>query len=240
MPQLILVKLEESVTLDNPHDSNAQPPTVVTLSGISILVKLLHPKNARKLICCTLFGILTFCKLLQPANASLPITVIPSSILTCRTDNSSQGAEPPFPKFSISPVPEIVSTPFSSSVHVTFSPQVPLSTMLFLLSVLSDISLGALDVSDTSLDTVDFSGVSLGAVDASGASLGAVDVSDTSLGAVDVSGASLGAVETSSAKVGTASAENRKHRHSKSTPVRNPFFFLTFIHLSYRHILAPL
>lgn len=130
MPQLILVKLEESVTLDNPHDSNAQPPTVVTLSGISILVKLLHPKNARKLICCTLFGILTFCKLLQPANASLPITVIPSSILTCRTDNSSQGAEPPFPKFSISPVPEIVSTPFSSSVHVTFSPQVPLSTML--------------------------------------------------------------------------------------------------------------
>lgn len=98
------------------------------------------------------------------------------------------------------------------------------------LSALSGASLGALDVSETSLD----------AVSVSGASLGALDVSEASLDAVSVSGVSLGAVETSSAKVGTANAENRKHRHSKSTPARNPFFFLTFIHLSYRHILAPL
>ena len=97
-----------------------------------------------------------------------------------------------------------------------------------------------LDVSDVSFSAVDASGTSLGAVDVYGASLGALDVSEISLGAVDASGASLGTVETSSAKVGTASAENRTHRHSKSTPARNPFFFLTFIHLSYRLIFAPL
>ena len=53
------------------QSANADSPILVTLSGIVILVKLLHPLNANFSILVTLLGIITLFKLTQFLNVFL-------------------------------------------------------------------------------------------------------------------------------------------------------------------------
>ena len=62
------------------HPQNASIPILVTPSGIFILVKLLHPLNVHNSILVTPFGIFMFVKLLHPPNASPAILVTPFGI----------------------------------------------------------------------------------------------------------------------------------------------------------------
>ncbi len=116
------------------HSEKASVSRVITLLGILILVKLLQPANAPYLILVTVSGISILVRLVQAWNAQSPMVVTPDSIMTdvmysrASASSSYQGASNhPYP--SISPVPLIVNTPSSSSVHVRFSPHVPLSTI---------------------------------------------------------------------------------------------------------------
>ena len=64
------------------HSENAYFPMLVTPFGISILVRLLHSLNAPIPMLVIPSGISIFIKLLQASNAYSPILVIPSSIIT--------------------------------------------------------------------------------------------------------------------------------------------------------------
>ena len=55
---------------------------VVTLSGIVILVRLVHPKNASSPMVVTLSGIVILVSLVQSENAQSPMVVTPSGTIT--------------------------------------------------------------------------------------------------------------------------------------------------------------
>ena len=62
--------------------SNALSPILMTESGMTMLVRLLHSRNARLLILVTEFGIVTLVRLLQLSNALSLILVTESGIVT--------------------------------------------------------------------------------------------------------------------------------------------------------------
>ena len=62
--------------------SNALSPILMTESGMTMLVRLLHFRNARLLILVTEFGIVTLVRLLQLSNALSLILVTESGIVT--------------------------------------------------------------------------------------------------------------------------------------------------------------
>lgn len=62
--------------------SNALSPILMTESGMTMLVRLLHSRNARLPILVTEFGIVTLVRLLQLSNALSLILVTESGIVT--------------------------------------------------------------------------------------------------------------------------------------------------------------
>ena len=93
--------------------------------------RAVHVQKADAPILVTLSGMVILFISEQDMKALAPILVTPLSILTVLMDlrRSYQGeiVEMSFVYEAISPFPLMVSTPSSSSVQVTFSPQVPLS-----------------------------------------------------------------------------------------------------------------
>ena len=73
---------ENSTCLRPVQPANALSPILMTESGMTMLVRLLHFRNARLLILVTEFGIVTLVRLLQLSNALSLILVTESGIVT--------------------------------------------------------------------------------------------------------------------------------------------------------------
>ena len=71
----------EITSVKEVQPSNAPPPILVTLWGISILVRPLQPRNAELSIFFTLLGISMLERPLQPSNVLLPMFVTLLGIL---------------------------------------------------------------------------------------------------------------------------------------------------------------
>ena len=104
----------------------------MTLLGIVTLVRELQSWNAESPIEVTLLGIVTLVREIQWQNVLSPIEVTPFSttMFVIQERLSYHGTSEYKTQFVISPVPEMVSKPSLSSVHVRLSPHSPLSTML--------------------------------------------------------------------------------------------------------------